>query len=188
MRTMLAEMSLPYARKVDFSIFKSRQNHFSSLYCLKNSSMLHRSDLEALRSEHKFVRSAEEDSRDGADWKVRLARRYYDKLYKEYAIIDLSRHELGLIGLRWRTEAEVIARKGDTFCATKRCDGGSPLSEFEVPFLYEEKGEVKLELVKVKLCTSCSAKFVLYKEKDRKRKSGSSSSLSRDHKRRKGSA
>lgn len=147
--------------------------------------MLHKSDLEALRSEHKFVRSTEDDSRDGADWKVRLARRYYDNLYKEYAVIDLSRYEIGFIGLRWRTEAEVVAGKGDTCCATKRCNGASLLSEFEVPFSYEEKGETKLELVKVKLCAPCTEKFLQYKEKDRKRKNDSSSSSSNGHKRRK---
>ena len=35
---------------------------------------------------------------------VRLARRYYSKLFKEYAVADLSRHKEGRVGLRWRTQ------------------------------------------------------------------------------------
>jgi len=33
-----------------------------------------------------------------------MAKKYYDKLYKEYALVDLRRFEKGQIGCRWRTE------------------------------------------------------------------------------------
>lgn len=40
----------------------------------------------------RFVRSEEDDSNDS--WEVRMARRYYAKLFKEYAIADLSRYKV----------------------------------------------------------------------------------------------
>ncbi len=33
-----------------------------------------------------------------------MAKKYYDKLYKEYVIVDLSKYEKAQIGCRWRTE------------------------------------------------------------------------------------
>ena len=33
-----------------------------------------------------------------------MAIKYYNKLYREYALADMSRHREGKIGLRWRTE------------------------------------------------------------------------------------
>lgn len=41
----------------------------------------------------RFVRTAEDDSTDS--WDVRMARRYYAKLFKEYAVADLSRYRVG---------------------------------------------------------------------------------------------
>ena len=38
------------------------------------------------------MRSEEDDSSDS--WEVRMARRYYAKLFKEYAIADLSRYKV----------------------------------------------------------------------------------------------
>ena len=39
----------------------------------------------------RFIRSEEDDGED--TWEVRLAKQYYQKLYREYAIVDLSRHK-----------------------------------------------------------------------------------------------
>jgi hypothetical protein len=47
---------------------------------------------------------------------VRLARRYYAKLYREFCIADLSRHKEGRVGLRWRTQKEVVSGKGQFAC------------------------------------------------------------------------
>ena len=41
----------------------------------------------------RFLRTAEDDSKDS--WEVNLAKRYYAKLFKEYAIGDLSRYKVG---------------------------------------------------------------------------------------------
>ena len=35
---------------------------------------------------------------------VRMAVKYYNKLFKEYCIADMSRYKTGQIGLRWRTQ------------------------------------------------------------------------------------
>eukprot|EP01039_Chlorochromonas_danica_P001089 gene1089-1179_t len=125
---------------------------------------LQESDLNALKDCHQFVRDDEVDAKITThDWKTRMARKYYDELYKEFAIIDLSRHDEGLIGLRWRTKEEVVTGKGQHQCGGKRCSGSSALQVFELPFLYHEKGEEKMELVKVTLCPSCSEKLLRYK-------------------------
>ena len=47
---------------------------------------------------------------------MRLARRYYSKLFREFCIADLSRHKEGRVGLRWRTQREVVAGKGQFIC------------------------------------------------------------------------
>ena len=45
----------------------------------------------------------------GRRWQRRLAKKYYDKLFKEYALADFSRYKEGKVGFRWRTEQEVSA-------------------------------------------------------------------------------
>ena len=37
-----------------------------------------------------------------------MVARYDARLHKEYAVVDLSKHAEGRVGLRWRTEAEVL--------------------------------------------------------------------------------
>ena len=42
----------------------------------------------------RFIRSEEEDAAAEDRWALRLAKRYYSKLYREYAIVDLSRYQV----------------------------------------------------------------------------------------------
>lgn len=63
---------------------------------------------------HRFVRDIDEEAAD-ITWEQRIAKRYYDKLFKEYAICELKRYKEGKIAMRWRTENEVVLGKG-TFC------------------------------------------------------------------------
>lgn len=116
-------------------------------------------DYQSLAQYHEFVRDDELDEANKDDWRTRISRRYYDQLYKEYAIIDLSRYESGEIGMRWRTEAEVINGKGHVICGARKCESREGLKSFEVPFKYDERGHTKLELVKVRLCVACAAKL-----------------------------
>jgi protein FRA10AC1 len=68
-----------------------------------------------------------------------IAKKYYDKLFKEFAIIDLSRYKTGQIGMRWRTKEEVVNGKGDTICANKACSDYKDLTSWEVNFKYQEE-------------------------------------------------
>ena len=70
-------------------------------------------DADVLRAAHRFVRDERADAVAVAagDWRTAMAAKYYEKLFKEYALADVSRYKEGMIGMRWRTEAEVVAGK-----------------------------------------------------------------------------
>jgi protein FRA10AC1 len=114
------------------------------------------SELRALHDSHEFIMDEKSDRRDPADKAAEMARQYWQKLYKEYALADLSRTAEGRIGLRWRTESEVVAGKGQFSCASVSCTETHPLTTLELPFRYVEKGEVKSALVKTRLCGPCA--------------------------------
>ena len=76
-----------------------------------------------------------------------------------YAIVDLSMHTSGKIGLRWRTESEVVSGRGQFTCASKHCQSDFNLHSYEVPFEYYEKAIKKNELVKVRVCIDCAKKL-----------------------------
>lgn len=117
-------------------------------------------DLEVLRKSHKFIRDEEEGTRPSNDsYGDRVAKKYYAKLYKEFAVVDLSRYRTGEIGLRWRTRKEIIAGIGRFTCGSKTCDETQALFSFECPFKYREEGRSKSALVKVVLCPDCAYKL-----------------------------
>jgi len=76
-------------------------------------------DIDVIRDHHRFLWK---ESEVEESWEVQLAKRYYDKLFKEYCIIDLSRYKENQFGMRWRVEAEVVTGKGQFVCATKKCE------------------------------------------------------------------
>lgn len=121
----------------------------------KSEKLITLTDVEALKETHQLVRDYDDDLKNSNNWKVRMARRYYDRLYKEYAIIDLSKYKEGLYGLRWRTEKEVIELKGENICASKFCNSINNISSYELPFKYIENSITKRELIKVRLCRNC---------------------------------
>ena len=80
----------------------------------------YKSDADALASAHRFLWPEVEqprqphdraphshptrwgdraDPEQGLSWEVRLARRYYEKLHREYALADLTRYKEGAVGL-----------------------------------------------------------------------------------------
>jgi protein FRA10AC1 len=137
--------------------------HYPMSYSSKGEKLLPE-DLAALKSHHQFIRDDDADRRDMTkSWEVRMARKYYNKLYKEFALADLSLFEEGKIGLRWRTEQEVVIGKGQFSCGSLTCTETREMRGFEVPFRYKENGVVKCELVKVKVCENC-AKKLYYKK------------------------
>lgn len=63
------------------------------------------------------------------------------------------------MALRWRTEKEVVVGKGQFECGNKKCSIKDNLKSWEVNFGYEEHGEKRNALVKVRLCPECSNKL-----------------------------
>ncbi|KAK3714540.1 hypothetical protein QZH41_014212 [Actinostola sp. cb2023] len=114
---------------------------------LKRDNSRDKTDLDVLKQQHRFIWDEEEDS--DSTWEKRLAKKYHDKLFKEYCIADLSRYKENKIALRWRIEKEVIEGKGQFFCGNKKCQENEGLKSWEVNFAYEEQGESKNALVKL---------------------------------------
>ena len=76
--------------RADFARLSPRARHAALLDEATRDAPRARGDGDALAREHRFVRDDEEDERRGDAWAVRLARRYHEKLYKAYAVFDLS--------------------------------------------------------------------------------------------------
>ncbi|RIA95414.1 folate-sensitive fragile site protein Fra10Ac1-domain-containing protein [Glomus cerebriforme] len=117
-----------------------------------------KTEFDILKENHKFLRTEEEEEEE-LSWEQRVAKKYYDKLFKEYCIAELKYYKEGRIALRWRIEKEVITGKGQFICASTRCSNTSELKSWEVNFAYMEDGEKKNALVKIKLCPKCSDKL-----------------------------
>ncbi|XP_068111169.1 protein FRA10AC1 [Hyperolius riggenbachi] len=116
-----------------------------------------KTDLDVIRENHRFL--WQEDDEEEMTWEKRLAKKYYDKLFKEYCIADLSKYKEKKFGFRWRVEKEVISGKGQFSCGNKRCEEKEGLKSWEVNFGYMEHGEKKNALVKLRLCPECSYKL-----------------------------
>lgn len=71
-----------------------------------------KTDLDILKQNHRFLWDSDDESDESKlSWGDRIAKKYYDRLYKEYCICDLSRYEANKIAMRWRVEKEVILGK-----------------------------------------------------------------------------
>ncbi|XP_041670865.1 protein FRA10AC1 isoform X1 [Cheilinus undulatus] len=116
-----------------------------------------KTDMDVLRENHRFLWRDEDE--DDMTWEKELAKKYYDKLFKEYCIADLSRYKENKFGFRWRTENEVINGKGQFQCGNKRCEQQEGLKSWEVNFAYVEHGEKRNALVKLRVCPECSLKL-----------------------------
>lgn len=176
-----------------YSRHKALVNHYllfsgHGIEHVKRSTEKDRNDYSVLGEQHKFLW----DESDKVDtWEKRLAKSYYDRLFKEYAICDLSRYKENKIALRWRVEKEVVEGKGQFACGHKHCSKIKDLQSWEVNFNYLEHGEKKQALVKVRLCEECSAKLnyhhqrKLWKRKGKKDAEAGLKSSSRKHKKKK---
>lgn len=109
----------------------------------------HKRDIDIIRENHRFLWN---DHHNEDSWEIRLAKRYYDKLFKEYCIADLTRYKENKIALRWRTESEVIAGIGQFQCGSRKCTETNGLRSWEVNFSYKEQDEQKNALIKLRLC------------------------------------
>ncbi|KAJ3607405.1 hypothetical protein NHX12_024456 [Muraenolepis orangiensis] len=147
---------------------------------LKRSTEKDKTDLDVVRENHRFLWRDEDE--DEMTWEKELAKKYYDKLFKEYCIADLSKYKGNKFGFRWRTEKEVVSGKGQFQCGSRRCEQEQDqevLKSWEVNFSYVERGEKRNALVKLRLCPECSFKLnyhhkrkeVKVKKKEAKRRS-----------------
>uniref|UniRef100_A0A7S3QZV7 Protein FRA10AC1 n=1 Tax=Dunaliella tertiolecta TaxID=3047 RepID=A0A7S3QZV7_DUNTE len=127
------------------------------------ANQLRQTDMSALQQGHRFIRTAEDDAEDTLA--ARLAQKYYSRLFKEYCIADLSRYRESKLGLRWRSQKEVVAGKGHFSCGAKGCDAKDGLVSYEVNFAYQEAGREKQALVKLRVCPECAFKLNYRKEK-----------------------
>ena len=149
-----------------YSRHKALVNHYL-LSCgrgiehFKRSTENDHNDYSVLAEQHKFLW---EPGEQAETWEKRLAKAYYDKLFKEYAIADLSRYKEDKVGFRWRVEKEVCEGKGQFSCGNKRCVRTEGLTSWEVNFSYCEQSEQKNALVKLRLCLKCSKKLNYHKK------------------------
>jgi len=140
--------------------------HPGATRALQRDASRDRTDHHVLRDNHRFVWAPEDTTET---WERRMAKRYYDKLFREYCICDLAYYKLNRVAMRWRVEKEVVEGKGQFSCGAKRCEARDSLQSWEVNFAYEEHGEKKACLVKLRLCPDCSRKLN-YHNKRRKAK------------------
>ncbi|OIS99496.1 PREDICTED: protein FRA10AC1 homolog [Nicotiana attenuata] len=126
-----------------------------------------KTDQDTLKEGYRFIRTEEDDM--NPSWEQRLVKRYYDKLFKEYCLADMTHYKSGKIGLRWRTEKEVISGKGQFVCGNKHCDERDGLASYEVNFSYVEAGENKQALVKLVTCERCAEKLHYKKRKEKEK-------------------
>uniref|UniRef100_A0A182NCA9 Peptidase S1 domain-containing protein n=1 Tax=Anopheles dirus TaxID=7168 RepID=A0A182NCA9_9DIPT len=144
-----------------------------------------KTDQDVVRENHRFLWDGETiDS-----WEKQLAKKYYDKLFKEYCIADLSRYKENKVAMRWRIDKEVIVGKGQFVCGARSCEEQNALRSWEVNFGYLEHGDKKNALVKLRLCPRCSDKLNYHskkreikrlKKRDRKSKASSSKMIVND--------
>ena len=129
-------------------------------------------DEAVLKRNFQFLRDTEADEKvKDENWEIRMSIKYYNQLFKEYALADLTRYKQGQVGLRWRTKSEVMRGKGQFICGNKRCPSNQDLHSYELLFAYMEQNERKRCLVKVRVCPECALKLFYKKtrKKDRKR-------------------
>ncbi|KAI8611880.1 folate-sensitive fragile site protein Fra10Ac1-domain-containing protein [Chytriomyces sp. MP71] len=174
------QMSGLNAYQKHLSMVHSYARHFeSSVSHTAQNKVLCASEVDILRRNHRFLREddtiAEDTLNRDSDsaWEQRVAKKYYDKLFKEFAIANLERFKEGKVALRWRTKREVLAGidlvpAGYPFPVAKATNNAKShqpgLKSWEVNFGYKEDGEYKNALVKVRLCMECG--FMLNYKKD----------------------
>ncbi|KAL0489410.1 hypothetical protein AKO1_010675 [Acrasis kona] len=130
-----------------------------------------KSNKDILKEHYQFIRDENNDELDTKDtlksYGEKLAKQYESGLFREYCVANLEKYKQGLIGLRWRTEKEVLSDVGRDTCGSVTCKKKNfraskneiTLSTVEVNFAYKEHGENKNALVKMCLCKKCLKKM-----------------------------
>ncbi|KAG0131049.1 folate-sensitive fragile site protein Fra10Ac1-domain-containing protein [Tuber indicum] len=152
------------------------------------TSAKYRNERDILEDHHQFIRTDEEADTE----EKRIAKSYYDKLFKEFAMVELARWREKQIAMRWRTKQEVLDGKGQFSCANLSCrnhrstldenpDEEGGLRSVELNFEYAERGEKKHALVTARVCEECADKlrYVQRGDKSKRKRSRGSRSPSR---------
>lgn len=75
-----------------------------------------------LRQHYEFVPDSSPSKKPSSStWQQRMVAAYDRHLYRDYVLADLTRVSDRQLGLRWRTQAEVVAGRGSTTCGNKHC-------------------------------------------------------------------
>lgn len=127
------------------------------------SSSCSTTEREAFLKKYRFL--LEPSDYSDPSWELKMVCKYHSFLFKEYCLCDLSRWETGQLALRWRIESEVVSGKGQFICANIACENVQNLRSYEVNFEYTEEDIKKNALVKIKLCSECTAKLPYKKQK-----------------------
>ncbi|KAJ3120301.1 hypothetical protein HK098_004693 [Nowakowskiella sp. JEL0407] len=130
-----------------------------------------KTDQDILKDHHKDEDESDNEEDEVKQWESRVAKKYYDRLFKEFAMADMRSYKSGRIALRWRTEKEVIDGLGQFTCANLYCSRRNKepeLKSWEVNFGYIERGVRKNALVKLRLCERCAEKLNYKKLKEKK--------------------
>lgn len=143
-----------------------------------------KTDYDVVKKNHRFLWEDTESA--DLTWEQKLAKKYYEKLFKEYCVCDLSRYKENKVAMRWRTENELKVGKGHFVCGSRKCEEREYLRTWEVNFAYIEETEKKNALVKVRLCPECSIKLNYHhKKKEVRKKSKKSHKEKKNKKKRK---
>nr|CAG4637460.1 EOG090X0H59 [Ceriodaphnia reticulata] len=129
---------------------------------LKRDHSKDKKDIDVIKENHQFL--WEEDDKVDT-WGKQLAKKYHDKLFKEYCVCDLRRYKENKVGIRWRIEKEVVTGKGQFSCGEQHCMEKDNMRTWEVNFSYMEHGLKKNSLVKIRLCSECSHKLNYHHKK-----------------------
>ncbi|CRG93379.1 conserved protein, unknown function [Plasmodium gallinaceum] len=114
-------------------------------------------DYDILKKKYNFIHDSTE--------KNSLLQNYYNSICNKYVICDLTKYKESKIGLRWRTEEEIISGKGHIICSSKKCNN-TDLKTYEFLFEYIEGGEKKETKVNVRACMDCAYKLHYRKIKE----------------------
>lgn len=86
----------------------------------------------------------------------------YEQITKAMSIIICQYNLCDIqVALRWRTEKEVIAGKGQFECGNKICNEKENLRSWELNFGYVEHGEKKNALVKLSMLLIFKKSYVI---------------------------
>ncbi|SBS81470.1 conserved protein, unknown function [Plasmodium malariae] len=149
----------------------------------ENKNEQYLNDYDILKKKYNFIH-------DVSNEKNSLLQRYYNSICNKYVICDLTKYKETKIGLRWRTEEEIINGKGHIICSSKKCNN-TDLKTYEFLFQYVE-GEITKEViktdilpymctnVKVRACMDCAYKLH-YRKIKKYLKKKEKKKLSREH-------